>query len=1015
MSNPRDKENDGSDFIKQMNETSYSIQTLNKSDYIDHKSLQNTKNYIILHCNIRSLDCNSDNLHNFLQEMNHAPDIICLSEIWSNFNDFNIQGYQPIVQNLRKNKRGGGVGIILKQNIDYQLIDEMTYINDNIEIITVKISNVNTKRLISAVYRPPSTLNQNINSFTSHIEKNLLLSRSKFSEPLKYDLCGDININLFNQNTNNSIQNFCQMIESNGFYFGITRCTRIQNGSKTLIDNIICNDISRNNSIFSICPIEISDHFPIIKQEITKTNKISPPPQDQHKIRIFSELNISLFKANLLDNNWNEILTETNTENKWNRFFKKIDSSFNLAFPKKIKQPHRHNNNTPWINKEIRTDIKKEQKLYRKKLINDNTQNKTIHKEFKLQLKKKIRKAKIDYYENFFKKNKHNPKKIWEKLNNMTKNSNKTNNIDKISVNNQEITSKSDIANNFNSFFQSAGKEATKNIDFKPIQHSQYMQNLKNTQNAPPFKFRNISQAELIKCTKSLKPKNSAGPDEIPTKIIKIAALTIPHVFQHIINQSLSTGFIHQRCKNAILIPIHKKNDKLNMTNYRPISIINSISKILEKIVAQQLNEHLETNNLLYKLQFGFRKKHNTQQAMLIYLDYLEKMKQENKITCSSFIDLSKAFDTVDHKILIEKLKTFGINGTELDWFYNYLNNRQQKCKVNHIFSKWLTLITGIPQGSILGPILFILFINDLPLFTKAFTSIFADDTKLSISAPDLNTVENELNKQLKNASTWFDNNKLALNPAKSRIITYNSKAIPLIYINNTIIQSISSKNINKEEQTFKFLGFHLDETLNFNAHTIKIMNKLKSTNYILNKNKRIMPITQKMMIYNALFKSHCEYGISIWGSLDNNLKRISCLQKTAINHVNNTFKRHSEPLLRKYKTLKIQDIKYLNDISIAHSIIHGYAPNAISNSIQRITAHERLRRNTNNLHYTTQNPKSISKHIIPKSWNNLSDELKKVTQKKVLQSKLKRISLTKYTKNEICTNQTCFSCKSYQ
>ena len=282
------------------------------------------------------------------------------------------------------------------------------------------------------------------------------------------------------------------------------------------------------------------------------------------------------------------------------------------------------------------------------------------------------------------------------------------------------------------------------------------------------------------------------------------------------INISLRQGIFPKELKVAKVIPVYKSEDSHIFGNYRPISLLPVFSKVFEKCVAKQLTDYLNFNDLFYELQFGFRKGHSTIHPLVKFLNYVSEAHNNHEHALAIFIDLKKAFDTVNHQILLDKLKYYGIRGIANTWFRNYLLNRQQFVEINGTRSNIAKINIGVPQGSVLGPLLFLLFINDMPINCNFFTILFADDTTLQWKHKNLDKLVSMANHNLNSASNWFNANRLTLNAKKTKCMLFspNSLCPPFpsnLKINGEIIERIGLRFITK---SFKLVGVNLDDQL---------------------------------------------------------------------------------------------------------------------------------------------------------------------------------------------------------
>lgn len=279
------------------------------------------------------------------------------------------------------------------------------------------------------------------------------------------------------------------------------------------------------------------------------------------------------------------------------------------------------------------------------------------------------------------------------------------------------------------------------------------------------FEFSYVSKVYIQKELKSLKRSKATGFDDLPPNLIKDSAEMISKPMAFIVNFSLKTGVMPTEWKIALIKPLHKSGEGANPDNYRPISILPVLSKIMEKAVHNQLSEYLESNNLLSEKQFGYRKKRSTELATALLLYDIRQAADKGKITGAIFIDLSKAFDTLGHATLLAKLKQYGVSNVTLQWFESYLFDRKQIVGFDDELSDPYPVLCGVPQGSILGPLLFLILFNDFPdILKKADVVEFADDTVIYVSSNKISQIEEMLNNDLKNISSYFRENELVIN-----------------------------------------------------------------------------------------------------------------------------------------------------------------------------------------------------------------------------------------------------------
>ena len=509
--------------------------------------------------------------------------------------------------------------------------------------------------------------------------------------------------------------------------------------------------------------------------------------------------------------------------------------------------------------------------------------------------------------------------------------------IEEIIVNGNSVKSEQNIANEFNIFFTNIGPNLANNINTNNKRtYSSYLTNA----SASNFYFSPISQDDVSKIIASLRYKSSFGHDGMSTKFLKTLVPVLLRPLTLIINQSLTTGIFPDQLKIAKVLPIHKKDETTAMDNYRPISLLPAISKVFEKAAHIQLSNYFTQNKLFYHSQYGFREDHSTELAALELVDRIHLDLDKRKYPIAIYMELSKAFDTLDHNILLNKLKYYGVKNTELSWFQSYLTERSQYVEINGITSNVLTISTGVPQGSILGPLLFLIYMNDIPEVSTFFKYIlYADDTSLlnslSISLnsydPDMHTINIELSK----IYDWLAVNKLSLNLRKTKYMLFHhqNKKLP-----NNISLQINSTEIERVTN-FIFLGVTINEHLSWKPHIDKICSKISKYIGILNKLKHYLPQNILRILYCSVVQSHLSYAILTWGF---DCGRVVKLQKKIIRIIAcSRYNAHTEPIFKMLKLLKLRDIFNANIIKFYYKLKHGCLPSYFNSF--RLTSQDQI------------------------------------------------------------------------
>jgi len=776
------------------------------------------KHFSALHSNIRSLNANIDKLTQLLHELHHNFSIIGLSETklkvagpQTIFNN-QIPGYNFVSQPSLSNS--GGVAFYISNDLAVFTREDISCTTPDFEALWIEIkSNLQHNIVCGVIYRHPHS---NLNAFLDYLDNTV----TKLNSENKYSIImGDFNIDLLKTNCHTDTDNFLRTLESCFYSPHILQPTRITDHSATLIDNIFFNSLS-HHTISGNIYYDLSDHLP----NFLIVKKLHYVPKN---IEIFKRDYSKYSKTNLVEDiasiNWDSLPHCDNVSDMFDQFYQKISNVVDQHLPlKRLSKREIKQQSKPWITKGIITSIRIKNSFYRKFMKSKSSYYYNKYKFYRNRVNRIVKISKTKYYNKFFDDSKTNIRKVWRGIREIVGSSKNHINIPSkfITENNVEITDSRDIANHFNSFFSNVGSSLAQAIpqsnksalDFLPDQ----VQEL--------FSISPVNIQEIIEEIENLDANKASGPYSIPTKILKLAKNHIAEPLTLIMNTSFSTGVVPECLKIANIIPVFKQGSQINFSNYRPISLLSIFNRILEKLMSKRLIKFLDEKNLLNNKQFGFRKNHSTTHAVLSIVNNIQCAIEANEYSCGIFLDLSKAFDTVNHQILLTKLNHYGIFGTAGNWFLSYLSNRKQFVTIGNIKSEILTVNCGVPQGSVLGPTLFLLYINDLINTSKLLSfHLFADDSNLFYSHKNLNELQAIMNVELESIYSWLCANKLSLNIDKSNVIIFHTPQKKVHGI-SICINNVPLKQVNE----LKYLGVMLDSNINWKAHVSYISCKIK-------------------------------------------------------------------------------------------------------------------------------------------------------------------------------------------
>ena len=507
----------------------------------------------------------------------------------------------------------------------------------------------------------------------------------------------------------------------------------------------------------------------------------------------------------------------------------------------------------------LKKSMKTRDKLYKKWLL---THDLIWHTKYKLYRNKivSINKYYREIYYNTVLTNSNNIKKMWDNINYIINKKRPSSHIEEISVNNKKYHQPSSIANHLNNYFCNVASDLATSLPKSNRHFKSYL-----TQYKEKLSFTQVSEVEVFLLLENLDRKKSFGIDKVHPFLLSVGALEITKPLTHLINLSLIQGKFPDSLKVAKVVPVFKQGSHMLCTNYRPISVLPALSKIFEKCVLNQLMFYITFHDIFAPNQYGFRSGKNTTDCLVDLLEQINKSIDNGEFAVTLFLDLSKAFDTVNHSILLSKLSYYGIIGLENLWFKSYLQQRRQTVYVNGVFSDIQAIKLGVPQGSVLGPILFLIYINDFSRASSYFsTRLFADDTSLTACGKDLDSLIHHINNELPKIYDWLCANKLTINLTKTKYIIFQPKQklnsnlhLPIVLAGQPLDYSFS----------VKYLGLIIDCHLSWHDHIEYICSKISKNINIMIKVKRLVSKVTIINMYYSFIYPYLTYGSILWGN----------------------------------------------------------------------------------------------------------------------------------------------------
>lgn len=893
------------------------IHSLLKLKHINHKLSMGKFN--ILYLNINSIAHKLDELeihiHNIINGSNKIIHCIALTEVriheyQTSF--FNIPSYTSFF--CTRNDGYGGCALFVHDSINAHLIDKQSI--GNIEFLTVKLIELSSEIIV--VYKQPAVSNEVFGDLF-----NKYISNKKF-----FIMLGDMNLNLLIDS--HTVKQYIDCITSNGSVIlnSVTEifATRIANRSfnnrtttsKTIIDHIV-SDCIRFSFNLSYCDTPLSDHRELLLSV------------DNHKSADFvqTEKTISYFKLDY--DNYNNDIDDFLTHRDINSFDLLIDGIKHCRDKniRSITYTRKSNPQKPWITNELISLINQRRRyfLLRKK---SPTNEYLIMKYNSIcdLIKKKRNYSKYNFNSQTLNKNINKPKQMWRELNHIIFNKisqkkvvpvlNKSNGI--------STMDRTEIANTLNDYFKHVGK----NLHDKILTPSITYMVGSEPQIASSMLLYETNKNEIS--YKIVQLKNSKSLKEyISASTCKNHIHCLSEHLSFLMNNHFRQGTFPDALKCSRIIPLYKDGNQLLASNYRPISILPVFSKIFESILCDRINSFLTRNKIIHPNQFGFQKNSGTLSATSTVIDMLQtNLDIKGNIACCVFVDLRKAFDTVPHNLLLNKIEKYGLRGNINNLLHSYLTNRNQYVDLNDNNSSTITNDNqfGVPQGSNLGPLLFLLFINGIfSLKLNGCLVLFADDATLIYFNTDINTINQKVQEDLDTIESWLSLNKLTLNAEKTKymLLKMNSAIPP----NHGFSLKICNKLLIPVSH-FKYLGITIQDSLKWDIHIDNVCRRINGFASVVKRLGNKIHISTKISVYYSMVNSHLVYLSPIWGtsSTQSDLNRLQVAQNQSIRKIFNQeyqFEQlNTTQIMSKYDILNVQQLIEFNLLIMMHKINHG-------------------------------------------------------------------------------------------
>ena len=877
---------------------------------------------------------------------------------------YHIPGYN-VFNNSNVNEKRSGATIYAKLVYEVEICENLMSIGFKDAIwVNLKIPDSSKEVVIGAVYRKKSRGKKQDDNFIKCLDK--------ISPALEVIICGDFNLpqidwqnGLVRDTQGSATQRYYDKLEEGGFTQMVRNTTRRRgNDEPSLLDWVIVSREDNIEEISHLAPLGAGDHDVLL---FDYRVDIKIPVLTKRRVFDFRLADFNKLRRRLRHEEWRTVFGTDVVEEQLDGFCKIYKEVANMLPTKPAVTPEDEQKPT-WWNKTSERALKRKHCAWKR--YNDRGRPRKLYFEYVKARRKadaSVKNAKFEFERRLARNSKHNVKAVYKYANSKLK---KRTPIMTMKADGKMTNNEEKISDTLQSCFSAVYTDET---DLEELFLSDFLKGIgidESNERRPALNDIEITEQEVLEALKSINPYKSVGPDQVHPRLLKELAEYIYRPLTHIFRTSLRTGIVPAAWKEADVVPIFKKGSKTSAENYRPVSLTSHLGKLLERLIRRKIVKFFE-DQVLVNEQHGFRPRRSCSTNILTCMETWTNWLDEGESFDVVYLDFKKAFDKVPHQRLVSKLWDQGINGDLLVWISSFLADRTQRVKVNSTLSREARVRSGIPQGSVLGPVFFIAYINDiLTNVTYATGSIFADDTKLFAK---VNTKEDgvQLQKDLEDGpGAWAVENQMAYNVSKCRVVHYGKKNPKCEYeLNQVKIQSTKEQND---------LGVLFEEDMSFSKHIAKNTNKAYSTLGIIHKTFSYKSIPIMKDLFTGLIRPHVEYAVHTWSPyMRKDVERVERVQRRATKRIPELRGSSYEKRLERLGLTTLEERRRRGDAILTFKILHGLENIDFWQLFQPRTSEHNLRGHSKSLfkrRSRLQIRANFYSNRIVNHWNSLSE-----------------------------------------